>query len=77
MIRHACQNNTTGIAFDAIAIAVPFGNIAPIRQRLEIGAWGSRLRRRGPGFWLAIVVILLGDAALAGLARIAVDFIAG
>lgn len=77
MIRHASQINTTGIAFDAIAIAVPFGKIAPIRQRLEIGAWGSRLRRRGPGFWLAIVAILLGDAALAGLARIAVEFIAG
>lgn len=76
MIRHASQNNTTGIAFGVIPIAVPLVNIVPIR-RLEVGAWGLRLRRRGPGFWLAILAILLGDAALAGFARIAVDFIAG
>lgn len=77
MIRLASQNNTIRLGFDAATITVPFGGIGLIRAGAGASTWQSRLRRRGPGFWLALVAILLGDAALAGLARLAVDFIAG
>ena len=77
MIRQASQNNMISIGFDTATIAVPFGGTAPIRLGAGAAARRLRLRGRGPGVWLALVAILIGDVALAWLARIAVDFVTG
>lgn len=77
MSRTASQNNTIHVQFDAAPVAVPFGGSAPLLTGLNLHALKLRMRRRGPGFWLALVAILLGDAALAWFARITIDLVSG
>lgn len=71
-MRLAPQNGTTFSTFDTATINVPlrdwFAGLSQMGRTLQL-----RLRRRGPGWWLAVVAIVIGDAALAGIAWFAVD----